>query len=193
MTRILFVCTANICRSPYAAAALRQTLGADARFDIVSAGVRADWLEVAGEAACDEMPYGVVRPSGLVVTHDAPHESSQLTVDMVREADLIVTFEQSHRAAVLDLLPRAQTKVYTARQILRLATAVSAPIWPPAAPERTGEPLRDLNAARSWAPYEDDSDVADPHGNGIQAHHACADEVDSVVSAMVSVLLPTSV
>src|SRR5260221_14747257 len=39
---VLFVCTGNTCRSPLAAAALEQELGADAsRIAVVSAGARA--------------------------------------------------------------------------------------------------------------------------------------------------------
>ena len=178
---VLFVCTANICRSPYAAKQLRQLLGADSEFDVFSAGVRSEWLELVGEPACEEMPE---------VPHaDYEHAATQLTVDMVRAADLIIGFEASHRAAVIDLQPRAQVKTYTARQIERLANAVSALNWPPAAPERTGDALRDLNAARSWAPFAEDPDVTDPHGAGVEAHRACAGDIDDIAHAVARLLL----
>ena len=184
MTTVLFVCTANICRSPYAAYALRGALSDVSGFTVRSAGVRSDWLEIVGEPACPEMPA----PEGMDLLQD--HSATQLTLDMVREADIIITFEAAHRAAVVDLLPRAQVKTYTANQAQRLARAVAAEHWPPAAPERSDDVLRNLNAARSWAPYEDDADVSDPHGLGIEAHLDCAREIDSMVQALASVLKP---
>lgn len=182
MTRtVLFVCTANICRSPYAAGALRNLLGPDSSYQVLSAGVRSEWLDLVGEPACPQMP----RLPGDSQTHTA----TQLTAELVHCADIVVAFESAHRAAVIDLVPRAQVKTYTARQIQRLSSAVSAEHWPPAAPQRSADPLKDLNAARSWAPYADDADVSDPHGGGIESHHACAAEIDLIVNALASVLL----
>ena len=184
MTTVLFVCTANICRSPYAAHALRGALSGSSDFTVLSAGVRSDWLEIVGEPACPEMPA----PQGMPLLQD--HTAAQLTLEMVREADVIITFESAHRAAVVDLLPRAQVKTYTAHQAQRLARAVAAEHWPAAAPERSPDALRNLNAARSWAPYEEDADVSDPHGLGLEAHLECAREIDSMVQALAAVLKP---
>ena len=188
MPSVLFVCTANICRSPYAQAVLQALLGAGSSVDVASAGVRAQWLETAGARACDEMPYGRHMPEGALVTHQVPHAAAQLDSQMIHAADLVVAFEQQHRAAIIDLVPRAQLKTYTARQVQRLARAVSRDVWPDTAPERTGDVLRDLNAARSWAPFADDVDVADPHGSGIAAHEACADEIEEIVTDLALVL-----
>ncbi|MBU6213052.1 MAG: hypothetical protein KGP01_01165 [Actinomycetales bacterium] len=182
MTTVLFVCTANICRSPYAAHALRGLLADTPGFTVMSAGVRSEWLDIVGEAACPEMPA----PDGLPVLQD--HSATQLTVEMVREADIIITFEAAHRAAVVDLLPRAQVKAYTARQVQRLSQAVAAEHWPPAAPERSEDALRNLNSARSWAPFDEDADVSDPHGLGVEAHRECAREIDAIVESLAAVL-----
>lgn len=182
MITVLFVCTANICRSPYAAAALRAQLAAPENFNIISAGARSEWLEIVGEPACSQMPV----PAG-VVSADG-HSATQLTVDMVRDADIIITFEAAHRAAVIALLPRAQLKTYTARQARRLADAVCADQWPDAAPEPSGNALRDLSAARSWAPFAEDQDVTDPHGDGVEAHHVCALEIDDIVASLAALL-----
>lgn len=194
MPKVLFVCTANICRSPYAEAALRAHLGADGLYDVSSAGVKAAWLETAGDGPCPEMPYGRVinaegaPEGGSAIVHEQDHESEQLTLEMVREADIVIAFEQAHRAAIIDLLPRAQVKTYTARQVQRLARAVASTSWPDSAAEPTGDALRDLNAARSWAPYADDADVSDPHGYGVEAHHRCADEIEAIVADLAAVL-----
>jgi protein-tyrosine-phosphatase len=183
MASILFVCTANICRSPYAAAAVSAALGSDSRHTVVSAGARTDWLDLEGEPACEFMP---VPPN---VESVAQHAAQQLTAQLVHDADLIVAFESAHRSAVLDLVPRAQTKTYAATQIERLARAVATEHGPATAPTPSGDPLRDLNAARSWAPFTEDQDISDPHGGGTEAHEACAKEIDGIVSALLRVLI----
>lgn len=189
MPKVLFVCTANICRSPYAQAALQAALGPGSEFVVASAGVRAEWLQTTGADACDEMPYGRDLGDGVLVTHVADHSSTQLDADKIHAADIVIAFEGKHRAAILDLVPRAQMKTYTARQVQRLARAVASSVWPDSAPERTGDVLRDLNAARSWAPYADDDDVEDPHGGGVEAHEACADEIQEIVADLAAVFV----
>ena len=183
---VLFVCTANICRSPYAAAAFNsaaQQAGLDAR--ALSAGVRVDLLEVSGQPTCDEMPYDEPRPKGSIIERPSAHGATQLTVEAVREADLIAVFEPSHRSHVIQLHPRAQLTTYTIRQLARFATAISEIDWPGAAPAPTGDVLRDLNLARSWAPFSTDDAVPDPHGHGVDAHRASADVVDQCVVALI--------
>ena len=191
MSTVLFVCTANICRSPYAEASMKAMLGPHTPFTVLSAGVQAAWLETAGEPACAEMPYGRTTSEAATIEHLEPHVSMQLNADLIRSADLVIAFEQRHRAAIIDLVPRAQLKTYTARQAQRLARAVAAQVWPDSAPERTGDALRDLNAARSWAPFADDADVADPHGYGVAAHELCADEIEEIVTDLLAALVPS--
>jgi len=185
----LFVCTANICRSPYAEAAFNHAARMH-QIDAVAAGagVRVDLLDVAGQPTCPEMPYDQPRPADIVIPRPAQHSATQLDADLVRSADLIVVFEPSHRSHVVQLHPRAQLRTYSLRQLERLASAISADEWPDSAPAPTGDVLRDLNLARSWAPYRDDDSVPDPHGHGVEAHKIAANVVDDCIAALMTAI-----
>jgi protein-tyrosine phosphatase len=91
--RVLFVCTGNTCRSPLAAGALKQELGADAaRVEVSSAGTAA-WdgqpatgpaLEVAGRDRVDLRD----------------HRSRRVTPALLRASDLVLVMERGHLSAV---------------------------------------------------------------------------------------------
>jgi protein-tyrosine phosphatase len=94
--RVLVVCTGNTCRSPMAAGALRQALGADAERVIVESAGTAAW---EGQPATDPS-VRVADASGVDITG---HRSRRVTPELLRAADLILVMEPVHRAAVLAL------------------------------------------------------------------------------------------
>ena len=90
--RVLFVCTGNTCRSPMAAAALVDELGAESRIEVSSAGT----------AAWDGQPattysVEVAAKDGVDL---APHRSRRVTPDVVRQTDLVLVMERGHLSAV---------------------------------------------------------------------------------------------
>ena len=94
--RILFVCTGNTCRSPLAAAVLRDALGDDARLvEVSSAGTAAS----EGDGASDGTRR-IAERAGLDLSG---HRSRRITQDIARAADLVLVMERDHRAAVLAL------------------------------------------------------------------------------------------
>ncbi|MDE0573642.1 hypothetical protein ON058_09475 [Demequina sp. B12] len=110
MTKILTVCTGNICRSPAAAVLLRAYLG-----DVVrpaSAGTHA-------------VPDGQV-PEPMLAHLDASgfdarcHRAHQLTPATVREAEVIATMTVAHRTEVVKMAPTAMKKTFALGE---LATA----------------------------------------------------------------------
>lgn len=105
--RILYVCTANICRSPSAEALLRDS--AVPGVEVRSAGTSA----VAGAPGCTVAP--------ALEGRNQEHTSQPLTGDQVEWADLILTAAREHRAAVVALDPAARTRTFTIRQAGRLA------------------------------------------------------------------------
>lgn len=149
-----------------------------------SAGVRVDLLDVAGEPTCPEMPYDELRPQSFMIDRPAEHSATQLSLDLVRDSDLIIVFEPSHRSQVVQLQPKAQLRTFSLRQIDRLAAALNEPEWPESAPPPTGDVLRDLNLARSWAPFNSEDTVPDPHGKGLEAHRQAADVVDDCMEQL---------
>ena len=93
---VLFVCTGNTCRSPLAAAALEQELGADAsRIAVVSAGTRA-W---DGDPATPHT-ITVAKAAGIDL---GDHRSRRATPELLRQADLVLVMERSHLESVRQL------------------------------------------------------------------------------------------
>jgi protein-tyrosine-phosphatase/predicted ATP-grasp superfamily ATP-dependent carboligase len=95
--RVLFVCQGNICRSPFAAAALRARLGDHNAISVESAGMvpqlgrptPAFGLQAAAEAGIDL----------------ATHRSAWLTREAAEAASLLVVFDEINRVAVFDRYP----------------------------------------------------------------------------------------
>ena len=116
-TTILFVCSGNTCRSPMAEAIARQLLAK-------KLGVREDELESRGyvvmSAGSFAMPgtrataaaVEALRAEGLDLSG---HRSRPLTVELIHQADLILTMGRSHTAAVTALAPSAASKVRNLR------------------------------------------------------------------------------
>ncbi|TCJ19410.1 low molecular weight protein arginine phosphatase [Rubrobacter taiwanensis] len=107
MKKILFVCTANICRSPMASMlfnALARERGIAARAE--SAGVAA----LEGEQMAENSALAL-REAG--VEPDPQHRARQVTGEMLREADLILTMSPQHAAAIRKLLGESPEKLYT--------------------------------------------------------------------------------
>jgi protein-tyrosine phosphatase len=94
--RLLFLCTGNTCRSPLAAAALREELGADeVRVEVVSAGTAAGEGQPASTAAAE-----VAARDGADLSS---HRSRRATVELIRSADLILAMEREHARAAVTL------------------------------------------------------------------------------------------
>jgi protein-tyrosine-phosphatase len=96
-TRILLVCTGNICRSPLAAALLERALAerGTAGLDVSSAGTGA-W----DGAPVSEGAYLVGLERGLDLSG---HRARLLTRELVEQADLVLTMARHHRARVDEL------------------------------------------------------------------------------------------
>ena len=106
MKRVLFVCTANICRSPMAVGIFDAFAGDQGlESSSESAGVRA----LVGESAAPNAAQ-VIEELGMDIRE---HRARQVNADMLQRADLILTMTPAHR----DLLRREfgdfSEKIYT--------------------------------------------------------------------------------
>lgn len=104
-SRLLTVCTGNICRSPLAAALLQDRLAASGRpVEVRSAGIGA----LVGHPA-DASTRRVATEQGVAL--DA-HHAQQIDIALTRWADLIVVMEQHHLDEVQALDPTARGKTF---------------------------------------------------------------------------------
>jgi protein-tyrosine-phosphatase len=166
---VLFVCTANICRSPYMELVARHALGPESTIAVCSAGTH----------GFIDSPMNPVMAARL---HDVDHTeflSRRLSMDMVDEADLVLTAEGSHRQFILGEHPAAFRKVFSLGQF---AEAVRR-----AETQESGTDL--VNAVGSMSGIVQLSlDVADPYARGPRAAAACAEHIDDLLWAVLPAL-----
>jgi protein-tyrosine phosphatase len=179
--RVLFVCTANIVRSPIAAALLEMQLR-DTEPDVVieSAGLRdADRLLDDGAlVALDRRGIDLRR-----------HRSRHLDAAMVSAASLILGLEREHvREAVL-LDPSIWPRTFTLKEIVRRGEEVgvrqpgeSIAAW--VARAHADRAQRDLMGADRI------DDVADPYGGPPGDYQDAADEIDDLVARLAQLVWP---
>jgi protein-tyrosine-phosphatase len=117
---VLFVCSANICRSPLAEAVARQRVGAGTSVRFASAGVRAK----AGSERCPAS----VRWLNSKRRKIPVHYSQPVTVDGARDADLIVALDRAVMGQLLTRLPELRPRLFTLREAVALAAAVRQPV-----------------------------------------------------------------
>lgn len=102
--RILVVCTGNVCRSPYIHLRLAS--------ELESLGVE---VTSAGTGALAGWP---IDPGSVALLDAAGIDSTafrarQLTVDMVEDADLVLTATRAHRRSVVQEAPLGLRKTFT--------------------------------------------------------------------------------
>lgn len=102
---VLFVCSANMCRSPMAEHLLRDWLGPDSDWTVASAGISA----TDGLRASDEAIEVLKEHLNIDLT---PHRSRRLTRELIDAASLVVVMTASHRTRVLQDFPEARGKVF---------------------------------------------------------------------------------
>lgn len=102
--RVLVLCTGNICRSPLAAARLKQVVEDKGRdIEVRSAGLGA----LVGHPA-DPNALVVAEARGLDVSG---HVAQQLTRDLMLWADLILVMENEQRGYLIEQSPTISGKV----------------------------------------------------------------------------------
>jgi sulfate adenylyltransferase len=169
---VLFVCTANICRSPYMELATRRLLDAGSGIEVSSAGTHG----FVAPRMSEEMISGYE-------TEATSFRSRRATVDLVEAADLVLTAEAAHRTYLLEESPGAFRKVFTLGQFAEAVTALG--------PEPlTGRALiTEVGGHRSQA--DPRHDVDDPYRKGPEVARACAARIDELLAIVVPALRPT--
>jgi len=104
--KIVFVCTANICRSFMAERIFRKKSEENGRGDIEVAS--ASIINMEGSHA-DSKAVDILKEKGF---DSHGHRSRLLTEDIVAWADKIIVMESIHKEKIIDNYPDAEEKVF---------------------------------------------------------------------------------
>jgi sulfate adenylyltransferase len=166
--RVLFVCTANICRSPYLELRARQLLGPESGVEVSSAGTRGFDAEPVSDTMDAEFArYG---------TETTSFRSRLVTGGLIDDADLVLTAEAAHRTRLLEERPAAFRKIFTLGQFVASAEAVQ--------PTLRGRELIAALANRR-VPASPEHDIADPYRRGSEAAQRAAVTMDALLDVLV--------
>ncbi|MFT3860673.1 hypothetical protein [Micropruina sp.] len=156
--RVLVVCTANISRSPTVELLLRSGLGDTV--NVGSAGVMA----LAGHPL-DAKMTGYLRTAGL---DPDGFVARQVTADLLRAANLVLTLTREHRSRVLELVPANVRRSFTLVEFARVLGSLDLSALPTGLTpgERLWQILPLAIAGRPLAPRPrgKSDDIVDPFG-----------------------------
>lgn len=179
--RILVVCTGNVCRSPYLERRLRHGL-ADTRIEVTSAGTMA------------LVDHPVDPGSGTLLTEmQIPWEdfrARQLTPELVRRSDLVLTAAREHRA---DATQIARTGLDRTFALVDFADLVAGVREDDFAGSASGNAVADLVAiARHRRPQVharvDGADIRDPFRKGPREFEAMQREAEEPLRLVIRAL-----
>ena len=120
MQAILFVCTANICRSPMAMAIFMRKISNPSGWRIESAGTWAiDGLPAAKYTQIVADEYGI---------NLTEHLSRQVTLDILSQFNLIVTMEKNQKEALQNEFKQFSERIYYLSEIIGGSFDIKDPI-----------------------------------------------------------------
>lgn len=183
--RVLFVCAANVCRSPFMAATFTEAAvrrGDGIEWDVVSRGI-----SVVREHPMCRLAVSLLDPGTQDASSAASHVSTQIAQAELDEHDLIIAASREERARLARMQPSTRRRTFT----LKEAVALGAP------PLDAGERSRGLAEASPtlagyaefldqrrgrirvpqqtglrlpWSAHDDPRDVPDVHHDSTRRH-----------------------
>jgi protein-tyrosine-phosphatase len=137
MPNILFVCTANICRSPMAVGLFKAKLKAQ--------GLEKDWVvHSAGTWGMGGVPAAEEAVEALAVrgVDIGDHRSRIVKGQIIRNSDLILTMEKGHKEALMVEFPEKEGQIFMLTELVGQPYDFPDPIGQPL--EAFQEAARDL-------------------------------------------------
>jgi protein-tyrosine phosphatase len=193
--RLLFVCTGNICRSPFAEILTRHLLAerlgrrVAERFHVSSAGVHA----VVGAAMHPDSRAQLV-PWGL---HGAAEGfvARQLRSAIATSAHLVLGASPEHRSAVIGRAPATLATAFALAEFARLVSAVDPGDLPLDPVARAHAVVEEARARRGLLPpvTADHDRIPDPIVGDADAHRRSSTLIRTAVLRIVDAIAPESV
>lgn len=181
---ILFVCTANIARSPLAEVLLGGYVRARSlhgQITVSSAGVRARSDDPAAAGS-----MSIAQAWGLDLSN---HRSRPATPEIVGVADLIVTMSERQRDQLGGRDHGVHSRAFTLRELARLLDEAPSPTAAPGA-DRVRAAIAAAHRQRPRSvPPGDDEDVADPFGGPAEGYATMGSELVRLHERIVPTLL----
>lgn len=173
-TRVLFVCTANICRSPTAELLARHRFG-ESRMVFRSAGFLMPDRRVPDQLVAVLAEHGV---------DAACHRSYRIDEASVRAADVVLTMEGDHVRQATTLLPSAFPKIMPIRKAAHVIQQLGGETVP------TARLVEAVNVDREPADYLSHRwDVPDPYGGRLKAYRRAVSQIDELLTTVIARLL----
>ncbi|TCB94350.1 low molecular weight phosphatase family protein [Micromonospora zingiberis] len=179
---VLFVCHANLCRSPMAEYTARRML-AGRPVTVASAGT---------DAVADRPmhPYAaeIVAETGA---EPADFRTRQLAPEHLTDAVLVLTATRRQRSICTALAPAALHRTFTLRQFGRLAAAVEPPLTEQDDPLTAAVAAATLARGRLQPAPGDADDLPDPVAGTAEDFRRCAEEIERSLRPL-AVLIETA-
>lgn len=160
---LVLLCHANVARSPSAELIATGLINRSREWTVESAGTHA-----VGGQRIDPTMGDALRARGIGVSS---HHSRRADEPLLRDADLILTFDSAQREWVAQHVPSALRCTTTIRRAAQLVQA-----YP-------GTDLIDL-LARDTARYGEADDFADPFGKGARIAASAVDDIETLLRSI---------
>lgn len=181
---ILVLCTANQSRSPIGERLLAHRIAERQVMDVVvsSSGV------FRGGAPANRGAIAALAERGIDLSS---HRSTTLDAGLVASTDLVIGMTRAHVREALLLMPEAQSRAFTLKELARRVTRAGARTEGESlsgylARLGTGRDLRDMLGSHP------DDDVADPVGMSLNYYRSVTAELDELLGRVVDGLWPDS-
>jgi protein-tyrosine phosphatase len=183
--RVLFVCTGNICRSPFAEMLTRHVTARSGGFvEVASAGVAAVVGSAMHPASRAALPcFGVPESAA------ASFRARQLTAPELAAADLVLGLAPEHRSEALRIWPPALATAFTVREFARLVGLVDFHGLPADPVARARAVVQAARACRGITPCSPADDTVPDPIRGSAADHLnsariCAEALHTTLAAL---------
>lgn len=180
--RVLFVCTANMCRSPMAEGLATLALADRHPVTFRSAGFLA-----AGRPATDD----AIRAAGALGADISRHRSALVREVINPHPDLIVCMTRQHLRSTVELDPALLGTTFTLAELVRLSHE-HGPRWSNESLAEYLQRIGNSRTPRGLAKLKDPGDIADPIGKSPRHYADCANSIAEALEDLLQAVWPAA-